>query len=230
MPLQYLFSYGSLINPESRRRTLQHVTQAIPVVVEGLKRSWSYKCPVKSYTALSVERSPGYQTNGVLIPIESQESLRLLDERERHYSRGLIDTQSITFLDQKIDEDALIWVYELPNPQLKNHSTVSQQQTFIEHRPSVQYPIPQSYLDCCLSGCLLFGEAFTLQFIESTFGWAGVWLNDRHFCKNHKKYVPRQEIGEKQCPLQLKQVDQLLLAVLPQEFRARLQHPNFSLQ
>ena len=45
--------------------------------------------------------------------------------------------------------------------------------------PSREYPILQSYIDVCLSGCLEFGEDFAREFLETTFEWSQFRINDR---------------------------------------------------
>ena len=41
---------------------------------------------------------------------------------------------------------------------------------------SVDFPILQTYVDVCISGCLEHGEAFAQEFIATTFLWAPYWV------------------------------------------------------
>ncbi|KAI8928958.1 hypothetical protein BC831DRAFT_446540, partial [Entophlyctis helioformis] len=105
--LHLLFGYGSLINPASRRRTFSKDTIGIPVAVRGFQRSWSYACPRRQYTAVAVERVAGRLpiTNGVLIPVpEPHIDLPRLDDRERNYSRGVIDLDDVQFLSPRVKQ------------------------------------------------------------------------------------------------------------------------------
>jgi len=49
--------------------------------------------------------------------------------------------------------------------------------------PSIDFPILQTYIDVCLSGCLEHGEAFAEEFIETTFLWSPFWLNERELAR-----------------------------------------------
>lgn len=95
----FLFGYGSLINGLSRNRTLPRATKSFPVRVQGLSRTWSYPCPLKNYTAVSVEKTGCQRTfcNGVLIELDEAPDLflSLLDARELNYRRSRIDLNSI---------------------------------------------------------------------------------------------------------------------------------------
>ena len=75
---------------------------------------------------------------------------------------------------------------------------------------SSRYPILQSYIDVCLSGCLEHGEAFAREFIETTFLWSPFWLNERELAR-------RPWVHEHQYV----QIDRLLAAAVPDHFRER---------
>ncbi|KAI8924425.1 hypothetical protein BC831DRAFT_465614 [Entophlyctis helioformis] len=297
--LHLLFGYGSLINPASRRRTFSKDTIGIPVAVRGFQRSWSYACPRRQYTAVAVERVAGSAaiTNGVLIPVpEPHIDLPRLDDRERNYSRGVIDLDDVQFLSPRVKQrllrlapNVIIWVYEIsqrstlvasrpaaaaplaaaplasaPKPASSlntsmlpcasrwlmaggattdyntqpthdtRHASVGatasqqhqQQQAASSspHKPCRHIPIPQSYVDCILDGCLRFGSEFARLFIASTHGWDGrAWLDDRHACVTQRKYVPNAEVGETPAkPETLDAVDRLLSASLPLDYRSRI--------
>ena len=49
--------------------------------------------------------------------------------------------------------------------------------------PSAEYPILQTYVDVCLTGCLEHGEEFAREFIQTTFLWAPYWLNERELAR-----------------------------------------------
>jgi len=196
----FIFSYGSLMNPQSRLRTIPSSANsfAMPVFVSGLRRSWSYNC-LNRYTAVGVDRVSDINSlvNGVLVPLSNpSQDLALLDKREADYIRtlvsfndiyistnnkilDLIPLSSIPFF-ESFFENTVIWVYE--NPDCYDDSVDFESNSLV---PSPSVPIPQSYIDCILQGCLLYSESFARQFISLTYGWDcaesldGSWLNDR---------------------------------------------------
>ncbi len=180
-----MFGYGSLINVHSRLKTVPTAHTAIPVKIMGFERSWSYKCPFRNYTAVSVSRSPSSYINGVLIPLSNpQKELQELDKREYNYARGKVELKSIIPLGSiELPPDSVVWIYETHNPVIKNYSTRTITQCRMErHQPSKQCPIPLSYVDVILSGCLSFGQEFAKEFLVSTKGWCPKsLLNDRHY-------------------------------------------------
>jgi hypothetical protein len=192
---EYLVGYGSLINETSRKRTIVNCTAAIPVVVESFTRSWSYKCPRRQYTAVSVTRvaDKTARINAVLIPLHNpKDDLRLLDIREMNYSRGRINPDGVRFLDNNIQipKDCIVWIYENHTSISKNYSTTSNSQISQVHAPSKSYPIPQSYLDCILKGCLQISIEFAKMFLSSTKGWEfDCMLDDRNASHEVKKYI-----------------------------------------
>ncbi|ORX88313.1 hypothetical protein BCR32DRAFT_324092 [Anaeromyces robustus] len=183
----YVFGYGSLINPDSRGSTVDSTKNArvIKVLAKGLERSWNYNCR-DVYTAVGVSKvkDTSITCNGVIIPIDDPiNDLPKLDERELHYRRVQLSRKDIIIIhDEKnqdvedenlLASDAIIWVYEIVD-------------TFT---PTTSIPISQIYIDCILLGCIKEGGIeFAKQFIENTHGWnTSVWVNDRtseHFRKN----------------------------------------------
>ncbi|KAJ3401401.1 hypothetical protein HDV05_000459 [Chytridiales sp. JEL 0842] len=231
----YIFGYGSLINPQSRLRTLPpppptttdstpitstftSTDPSIPVILKRYRRSWSYKCPFQSYTAVSITPSPSPSDicNGVLIKLNNPTSdLQALDARERCYDRVLVNPSDIipwnnspnssssSLHTMTIPENALIWVYQ--TKPTNNHCT-----SLLEHEPCPKFPIPQTYIDTILSGLLnQFDPEFLKLFIRTTNGWTPShtdnkndsktwwWFNDREAPKGVRRYVPSTEKGER---------------------------------
>ncbi|KAI8900789.1 hypothetical protein BC833DRAFT_580524 [Globomyces pollinis-pini] len=124
-----------------------------------------------------------------------------------------------------LPENSIVWVYEIHTELAKNYSTTSQQWIFQKHSASPLCPIPQSYIDCILSGCMQFGTDFAKEFITTTKGWsAECWINDRKYCAGTRKYIIRKDLGEKSlCDLSVKNVDNLLANTLPTEFTHKLE-------
>ena len=73
--------------------------------------------------------------------------------------------------------------------------------------PSAKYPILQSYVDVCLSGCLEHGEEFAREFIETTFLWSPFWLNERELARrpwvHESHYVQIDKLLKTSVPLYL---------------------------
>ncbi|KAL2915878.1 hypothetical protein HK105_204579 [Polyrhizophydium stewartii] len=277
-PLHLVFGYGSLVNPTSRLRTFAEPTAAVPAVARGLRRSWSYRCARRLYTAVAVERTAaaGAAANGVLVAVpRADRDLPRLDEREAAYERVRLPFTAVACL-RPADAALLashaarvvVWVYALPaapagaaiaacstaalrdatemdppaadaaaalrslppaarppshgRPLAAAHSHARRSP---KHTPCRVCPIPQSYVDCIIDGCLRFGVGFAADFIATTHGWDGVWIDDRNACAAVRKYVQRADIGEACDADSLRAVDALLAAMLPAEFAKRLPPP-----
>jgi hypothetical protein len=198
---QYLFGYGSLISENSRRRTVD-TDKAIPALVSGYTRSWSYKCPRRDFTAVSVQHSNNASDtiNGVLIKlVDPHNDLLKLDIREKNYARGIISVDTIKFLQghsYPIEKNAIIWVYENQTKEKLNYSSTSQNHIQQEHFPSFDCPIPASYIDCILKGCLKYSYEFALLFVFSTKGFSYEhYLNDRDYEVINRKYCAEDNEG-----------------------------------
>ena len=60
-------------------------------------------------------------------------------------------------------------------------------------------------------GCLEFSREFAIEFIQSTVGWDGPWLNDREVARRPWIHQPKWRA-----------VDDLLMEVIPIEYEARM--------
>ena len=182
---QYVFGYGSLINRESLLYTLKAHEFGEVVVgrIGDFHRSWSNRVYARGRTGLGVRREPGGSVNGAAI--EMLASLAPIDAREAGYERVLVEHQDL------VDGD--LWVYTIAN----------------SARPSPEFPITLSYLECVLAGCLQVGEAFALEFIERTGQWEAPLWNDRAD-RQYPRWTPLD--GET-----LATIDRLLLDNLPAE-------------
>ncbi|KAI8808405.1 hypothetical protein BJ742DRAFT_653956, partial [Cladochytrium replicatum] len=162
----FVFGYGSLINPVSVSKTLPNPPLSVrPCSVRGLARAWNYNCN-DTYTAVGVDPvdHPGAQTNGVLLHLPDPSDLPLLDVREKCYKRKQIQLSHINGV--QLPSNACVWVYVNPP-------------TEMSHMPTRNVPIPQTYIDCILTGCLKISKAFAEEFVRSTDGWEGHWVDDR---------------------------------------------------
>lgn len=145
--------------------------------------------------------------NGVVYPV-TEDELDRTDQREGSYQRVRLPLENIEWLASSasnvdahnVAAGSSIWAYVLP---------VSTEL----HEPTSTFPIVQSYLDICLTGCLdiqgeFAGEAtsnFALEFLRTTAGWNPCWVNDRIHPRRPFAAVPQaisidlllhQEFGE----------------------------------
>ncbi|MBD1555670.1 gamma-glutamylcyclotransferase [Vibrio sp. S9_S30] len=155
----YIFGYGSLINPESRKLTGQ-TGNAYPAIVRGFNRHWSKVDGSYQISPLVVTRGEG-TLNGVLFEIDHAE-LAEFDKREAGYHRVRVPVSEFDS-EHTIDRHGEIWMY------VKDETTP----------PCPRTPIMQSYVDTVLAGCLSISTPFAEYFIQSTLGWHHPLENDR---------------------------------------------------
>lgn len=104
----------------------------------------------------------------------SEEELKATDQREQGYKRMDI-TQDIEILSGGSTPKGKAWIYV-------NDFKKGERQKSV---PVPQFPIVQSYVDICMTGCLEIQEGFpdagdfADEFIESTREWSNDWENDR---------------------------------------------------
>ncbi|KAJ1558742.1 hypothetical protein HK096_005794 [Nowakowskiella sp. JEL0078] len=217
---------GSLINPQSRLRTLPPISAKTPspaVYLCNFERSWSYNCN-NIYTAVGVDRVANRNSlvNGVLVELHNpSEDLPGLDFREREYIRKpvllsdlFVETNnSFVQIDASDFGNCVVWVYE-------NSSDEKKAQTF---SPTPNVPIPQTYIDCIMQGCLLYSPLFAKRFVQLTRGWEcsanGSWIDDRNSII--PKYKRRPEVGEISSP-DCRAIDEVLKEVLGTHVQSRV--------
>lgn len=103
--------------------------------------------------------------------------LGALDERESGYTRVAVPIEELEVLLQwaRLPPNARVWIY------VPNGSDAAQTPGVGLHGPSFRCPILQTYVDVCITGCLEVSEEYAIEFITSTAGWDGAWLNDRAY-------------------------------------------------
>ncbi|KAI9353853.1 hypothetical protein BDR26DRAFT_849354 [Obelidium mucronatum] len=223
----FLFAYGSLINPLSLKRTIGRTeTAVVPVIVSGFRRSWGFNCIKRSYTAVSITQSDctDDKVNGVLIPVTAFD----LD-----YLRKQVSVQAISpyLNDADSSKTSSSWVF-VAGSCSKCHCVCIFRPPWAQlwplqstHVASAKTPIPQSYIDCILTGALReYGHAFARDFVNWTQGWQqSHWINDRYASDPIKRYIPNVQAGE--CgvdPLLAESVDLMLSGIIPTAFQARI--------
>jgi Gamma-glutamyl cyclotransferase, AIG2-like len=225
----FIFGYGSLICPLSREITSPSLgeQEAIPVTVNNVERTWSARTK-SGYTAMGVRFRKRAKCTGVLLEVNSRE-LSQMDIREKVYDRRPVDVRSVekvAFLgdettDSEDDDDNLafpeklhqklnIWIYVQKEP----------------CPPDVSHPIPQSYVDIIMRGCLSISPDFARSFIDTTNGWhAGPkearWFDDR----SDPIYVRADpEYSSKEGGL----IDELLEECIPEAFERREEYDAYT--
>jgi hypothetical protein len=166
----YFIAYGSLVNYESRSRTVSNRNLVIPVRVSaefGYRRVWGYKLTKKG-TALGLQ-SVGPELadtiNGVLFAASIEDMLRI-DKREVDYVRVEVPweyLESVGWL--ALPDHGKVWIYVPKEEELQF--------------PTLKEPISQAYLDVTMRGFLNLSEDFAREFVETTYGWSPYWLDDR---------------------------------------------------
>ena len=182
---KYIFGYGSLIQIESRTRTVPKAFAAAPAIVKGITRGWYYQAESASWspTYLGAVVDRNATTNGVIYPVTDDE-LVANDAREADYQRILIPRSNIKLLDGRTEapEGEYYFYANKPNS---------------ERKANDKHPIVQSYVDICVDGCLEveamypLAKNFAEEFIKTCTDWKTPWMNDRIFPYRPFIYMPR---------------------------------------
>lgn len=165
--MDLLVSYGSLISRESREK-FSKIYQPVDLVkLRGWKRYWGAPYPDEGATYAAAAPNINSHLHGVLVPIEMSDDLR---HRERGYDfveiKDPANELDLLTRNTEVDlSDSTVWIAQAKVIATSNNKC----------------PLPQSYVDTCLLGCLEIGTAELVdQFVRETEGWEGVWINDRN--------------------------------------------------
>lgn len=188
--IAWCFGYGSLVD------SFAHKAKFVEVCIQ-YKRVWNAWNTKARATFLGLEAC-GEKTGvtGVIYPIFSEEELEDLDHREQGYRR-----ENISHDDVKVVNEGL-------NKVMQGMKLDSSMQLFTYvpetggNKPTVMYPILQSYVDLCASGFLKFRiegaprdeNDPVRRFLDTTFGWSEYMLNDRVLARRPWKYEGNQFI------------------------------------
>ena len=201
-----MIGYGSLIDETSRRRTAPDAVDATPVTLTGYRRLWGHRMDAVGFvgatTFLTVVPDPSATLNGVLFEMPAT-LLPELDERERGYRRVAVSADSLTSLSRaELPPDGETWLYVSHPDDL--------------HEPDADYPIIQSYVDVCMTGCFDIERAsvdacagYVRDFVATTHGWSSAWVNDRVHPRRPQARVPYA-----------RHIDTVLRDMLPEQFAA----------
>jgi len=196
-------------------------------------REWNFQAATAQICALGLRKvepgEAGSTINGVIFP--APDDLADFDRRENGYQRVQVPREMVQLLSwQCLPEQAKIFVYvpyapsvvakygvdpsgypkcSGPNPPegLDEESEGSGRGL---QPPSIEYPILQTYIDVCISGCMEHGDEFAREFIETTFKWAPHWLNERELAR--RPWLKQSQYVK---------IDRLLFELVPEYFALR---------
>ena len=211
-PKNFIFGFGSIVNDESRKSTVENSGDPIPVRISpqfGYRRVWNFRSPTAKLTALGLEKvnDPTKLTtiNGIIYPLISldtnhtDDQMKAFDEREEGYVRMEIPPNLIepTSWQSLPSHKHTVWIYvPIGTPNNKGERLPGENLS----PPDKYYPILQSYVDVVVLGFLKYGMDFAIEFLYTTGWWSRYWLNDRQ--------VPRRPwLYQKK----YKQIDNLLM-------------------
>ncbi len=158
-----MIGYGSLLSDYSRRTYSGIETVARPVLASGWRRGWTVRYGDEAATYAGVRPSAGPSLHAALVPTAITPELR---HRERGYVFTEVDPARVH--PDGEDRSAL--------PVGRYWIVVNREQV----RADDAHPIPQTYVDTCLTGCLeTGGEARARDFVTATELWDAPWINDR---------------------------------------------------
>jgi hypothetical protein len=163
----------------------------LPVTIHHVQRVWSARTK-NGWTAVGVRFENDQNCTGVLIEVTADE-LANLDQREASYDRSPLRLDSIdqvSFLNQQqfYSDNHPVFDIQRGLNEEEQTKTVTAAATAAaasdEQRVMVwiytqrdailadsSHPIPQSYVDVILRGCLKISKDFAKSFIETTHGW-----------------------------------------------------------
>jgi hypothetical protein len=181
--LPYIFGYGSLIEHGSRLKSTPSALYVLPAKVHGYARGWWHRIGGIGFSTTFLGAIPERSSfiNGVIYSVNTEE-LEATDKREIGYERKDIASQlEILSGDSKPEGEIYIYLDKF------------------EEGPTRDFPIAQSYVDICLTGCLQIekgfdgfpgAEDFAADFIKATQEWSTYWENDRMYPRRSSFTVP----------------------------------------
>jgi len=167
------------------------------VRVNNIKRGWFFNVNnenkiTKPWIALGVYQSEGFTCNGTLFPV-TEEQLSNIDLRECGYARKILDKNNIELIKGlEMPDNAIIYYYTLEESEVRE--------------PTDIYPILQSYVDLCMTGCILIDQMlenknyeYTNEFVKTTYNWNEYkyWINDRVYPRRPTIYIQFANIIDK---------------------------------
>ena len=176
--MPYIFGIGSLIEQASRMRTSPTAMYVLPARVRGYARGWWARTGAVGFSPTFVGAIPekSASLNGVVYAV-SDEELAATNKREAGYTPTDI-TKDVEILTGGPVPKGKVWMYV---------NDFTKGKPLKDSLPTAQFPIVQSYVDICLTGCLQIEQGFpdagnfAVEFITSTQEWSKYWENDRAY-------------------------------------------------
>ena len=197
---QYTLVYGSLMETESKDRTVKDAGPNLPVRVTGFRRGWidPGTDPGPQPVYLGVRPDADASMNAVIYRLDDPRDIDRTDAREYIYCRSLVPPAQLEMLGGQTRPNGQVWLYVTP----ESHVGAATPDT----------PIVQSYVDIFVNGCLelqdRYGlDGFARECIDSTAGWSAHWVNDRIYPR--RPFIYRKNAVR---------IDRLLQAALPEIF------------
>lgn len=206
---QYIIDYGSLMQDESRKRSVPNADTAYPVMVRGFRRAWLAKGPGVGFDATFLGIVPDQDGwfNAEFYQI-SPDDIPVMDNRESFYCRLAVEPSSYSLLKAETPvPQGQVWIYAIRPESVATANEL--------------HPIVQSYVDIFVSGCMEQEQRYALenfakQCLATTSQWSSAWVNDRLYPR--RPYIFQPKAG---------QIDKLLQRQLPDYFRQiRLESAN----
>jgi hypothetical protein len=197
---EWIFGYGSLISQSSRASTFPDIGTWRAVRVIGINRGWyapgSVAAGWSSIIGQEEQLAPTYLgayidnstlCNGVIFEVNAT-SKAAFDLREltgAGYNVEIIATTAITpLVGPLLNDTDIVYFYNID--------------TSLVGTPTEGSPIVTSYVDLILTATLdidtqIFGKGatnFSDEFVRTTQGWSGFWINDRLVPRRPWTYQP----------------------------------------
>jgi hypothetical protein len=157
--MKYLFAYGSLVNDNSRNKTIEFIYPDVSYYAEispllGYIRVFNVRI-IKNgipQIMLGIEKSSNPSPiNGILFKV-SDSILKKIDDREKLYDRMIVEHQFIK-TNIQLNKNDVVYIY---NP--KKISEISD-----------KFPLMETYIDMCVEGFSKYGEKAVDDFLENTY-------------------------------------------------------------
>lgn len=159
MSRDFILGYGSLLSDYSRRTYSGLTEPTRPAIVSGWRRGWSTRYRDEAATYAGVRADADAHLQAALVPATVTDELR---HRERGYAFTPVSPDDIET--DGVLPEGQFWI-------VVNHEQV---------QADPAHPIPQTYVDTCLIGCLeTGGEDLARDFLRSTEFWVESWIDDR---------------------------------------------------
>lgn len=153
--------------------------------MKGITRGWYDRVDTVSWgpTYLGAFPDRSSTCNGVIFQV-SHDELKAFSDREQGYQLARIPADDITMLDGRpAPPPGKFWYFG------------STSRRYV----SQEFPIVQSYVDVCVSGCLAVEDEFPASraakfaqnFFTSTTDWRTPWINDRIYPWRPFVHVPQ---------------------------------------